>query len=78
MHTCVHLILLFRDNHTMVLQVQYNINGVLTTCVIHPGLSDHQFRKLRIVHSITDTFLATQQVISIKLGPAPSRARYFN
>ena len=57
--TCVHLRLLFRDNHAMVQQVQHNINGVVTTCVIHPGLSDRQFPKLRIVHNITDTFIAT-------------------
>lgn len=73
--TCVHLGLLFRYNHAMV---QHNINGVLTTCIIHPGLSDHQFHELRIVHNITHRFVATQQVISIKPGPVASRARDFN
>lgn len=73
--TCVHLGLSFRYSHAMV---QHNINGVLTICIIYPGFSDHQFHELRIVHNITDTFVATQQLISIKPGLVPSRAREFN
>lgn len=58
--------------------VQHNINSVLTTCIIYPGLNDHQFHELRIVHNITDRFVATQQLILIKPGPVPSRAWDFN
>ena len=56
--TCNHLKILFITEHPTL---QYYINGVLTTCIIHPGLNADQFEQLRIVHNITDTFVETAQ-----------------
>ena len=53
----------------------FSLHALYTLALV---ITSFTFHELRIVHNITDRFVATQQLISIKPGPVPSRARHFN